>query len=99
MTSVLADEITEEQLVNAVADASKALGVRRYFTIPGRDPFDEIDWELRDAFIPGKEKAGVRPEGRRVPEVLVADGDEHRRAEVLPRAPGHRPSASRASSR
>ena len=32
-------------------------------------------------------QAGVRAEGRRVPEVLV-DGHEHRRAEVLPRAPG-----------
>ena len=27
----------------------------RYFTIPGRDPFDEIEWELRDALIPGKD--------------------------------------------
>ena len=32
------------------------LAVRRYFTIPGRDPFDEIEWETRDAFIPGKDK-------------------------------------------
>src|ERR671932_437124 len=31
-------------------------GGRRFFTIPGRDPFDEIEWELRDAFIPGKDK-------------------------------------------
>ena len=35
---------------------------------------------------PGQGQARLRPEGRRVPEVLVADGDEHRRAEVLPRA-------------
>ena len=34
---------------------------------------------------PRQERAGVRAEGRRVPEVLVADGDEHRRPEVLPR--------------
>ena len=73
-------------------DAS--LAVRRYFTIPGRDPFDEVEWESRDAFIPGKDGPGVRPEGRRVPEVLVADGDEHRRAEVLPRPHVARPSAS-----
>ena len=36
---------------------------------------------------PGQGQAGLRPEGRRVPEVLVADGDEHRRPEVLPRPP------------
>ena len=42
---------------NVVVDAEAKLGLRRYFTIPGRDPFDEIEWETRDAFIPGKEKA------------------------------------------
>ena len=52
---------------------------------PGRDPFDEIDWETRDALHPRQGQARVRPEGRRVPQVLVADGDEHRRPEVLPR--------------
>src|SRR2546428_456825 len=41
---------------NVVIDDTAALGVRRYFTIPGRDPFDEIEWELREAFIPGKDK-------------------------------------------
>jgi len=41
---------------NTVVDKAASLAVRRYFTIPGRDPFDEIEWEIRDAFIPGKEK-------------------------------------------
>src|SRR5947209_15175507 len=41
---------------NTVVDETASLAVRRYFTIPGRDPFDEIEWEIRDAFIPGKEK-------------------------------------------
>src|SRR5262249_6842190 len=68
MAPVVADQITEEQLVNAVADASKALGVRRYFTIPGRDPFDEIEWETRDAFIPGKEKAAFDQKGVEFPK-------------------------------
>src|SRR5881227_1585447 len=45
-----------EETVNSVVDESAALGVKRYFTIPGRDPFDEIEWETRDAFIPGKDK-------------------------------------------
>src|SRR5438445_13844547 len=45
---------TVEELVNSVAGAGARLGVRRFFTIPGRDPFDEIEWEIRDATIPGK---------------------------------------------
>src|SRR6266487_1368938 len=52
----VAQEITEEALENVVADQEKTLGVRRFFTIPGRDPFDEIEWETRAAFIPGKDK-------------------------------------------
>src|SRR5438874_5808912 len=49
-------QINPDELVNTVAREDASLAVRRYFTIPGRDPFDEIDWELRDAFIPGKDK-------------------------------------------
>jgi ribonucleoside-diphosphate reductase alpha chain len=49
-------EPTSAELVNTVADEAQKLGVRRLFTIPGRDPFDEIEWETRDAFIPGKDK-------------------------------------------
>jgi ribonucleoside-diphosphate reductase alpha chain len=46
----------ETQVQNTVVDEAASLGVRRYFTIPGRDPFDEIEWETRNAFIPGKDK-------------------------------------------
>ena len=56
MATVKTLEITDEQLENAVIDAVKQVGVKRYFTIPGRDPFEEIEWEVRDAFIPGKDK-------------------------------------------
>jgi ribonucleoside-diphosphate reductase alpha chain len=45
-----------DEVVNTVADAAASVAVRRYFTIPGRDPFEEIEWEQRTAFIPGKEK-------------------------------------------
>jgi ribonucleoside-diphosphate reductase alpha chain len=45
-----------EEVVNAVAHDDATLGIRRFFTIPGRDPFDEIEWEERTAFIPGKDK-------------------------------------------
>src|SRR5438132_10117562 len=41
---------------NTVVDETASLAVKRYFTIQGRDPFDEIEWETRDAFIPGKDK-------------------------------------------
>ncbi|MGB2953157.1 MAG: hypothetical protein WBB74_07165, partial [Gaiellaceae bacterium] len=50
-TNTVADEVT-----NVVADEQASAAVRRYFTIPGRDPFEEIEWETRDAYIPGKDK-------------------------------------------
>jgi ribonucleoside-diphosphate reductase alpha chain len=59
--------IEEQALVNAVSDAARTCGVRRYFTIPGRDPFDEIEWELRDAFIPGKEAPVFEQKGVEFP--------------------------------
>ncbi len=44
------------QTQDSVVDDAASLAVRRLFTIPGRDPFEEIEWENRDAFIPGKDK-------------------------------------------
>jgi ribonucleoside-diphosphate reductase alpha chain len=44
----------EEEFVNSVLDEEASVAPKRYFTIPGRDPFDEIEWETRDALIPGK---------------------------------------------
>src|SRR5213592_2701620 len=48
--------VTAQQVENTVVREDATLAVRRYFTIAGRDPFDEIEWETRDAFIPGKDK-------------------------------------------
>src|SRR2546429_7751113 len=59
MASTKAKETAQtapDEVTNTVADARASVAVKRHFTIPGRDPFGEIDWELRDAFIPGKEK-------------------------------------------
>ena len=57
-TNASADtDTTVDEVVNAVVDGAASVGVERYFTIPGRDPFEEVEWELRDAFIPGKDKA------------------------------------------
>ena len=48
-------ETAESEVVNTIADAEASVAPRRFFTIPGRDPFDEIEWELRHAHIPGKD--------------------------------------------
>ncbi len=60
--------IADEALVNAVLEPAKQCGVRRYFTIPGRDPFDEIEWEIRDAYIPGKDKPVFEQKGVEFPK-------------------------------
>src|SRR6266851_4422462 len=48
-------DLTVEEVVNTVVEEGARLGVKRFFTIPGRDPFDEIEWETRDAIIPGRD--------------------------------------------
>ena len=45
----------QEEVVNVVVEETASVTPGRFFTIPGRDPFDEIEWELRDAIIPGKD--------------------------------------------
>src|SRR5215211_5056545 len=45
----------QDEVTNVVVDETASVTPRRFFTIPGRDPFDEIEWELRDALIPGKD--------------------------------------------
>src|SRR5437762_7948298 len=49
-------ETASDEVRNTVVDDAASVGLKRLFTIPGRDPFDEIEWETRDAFIPGKDK-------------------------------------------
>src|SRR6476646_3686841 len=56
-----AKEVTEsehavEEVVNTVVDADVRIGVKRFFTLPQRDPFEEVEWEIRAALIPGKDK-------------------------------------------
>src|SRR5213593_1307757 len=60
-------EATTDEVTNVVVDESARLGVLRYFTIAGRDPFDEIEWEIRDAFIPGKDKPAFEQKGVEFP--------------------------------
>src|SRR5438093_8712833 len=63
----ISTEATTDEVTNVVVDGSARLGVRRYFTIAGRDPFDEIEWEIRDAFIPGKDKPAFEQKGVEFP--------------------------------
>jgi ribonucleoside-diphosphate reductase alpha chain len=59
---------TTEEVVNVVVDEAARLGVRRFFTIPGRDPFDEIEWEQRDAVIPGRDGPSFEQRGVEFPK-------------------------------
>jgi ribonucleoside-diphosphate reductase alpha chain len=58
----------EDEAANVVVDDAATLGVRRLFTIPGRDPFDEIEWETRDAHIPGKDRPAFEQRGVEFPK-------------------------------
>ena len=70
------------------------VGVVRRNSESGVDQFDTVEWEVRDAIIPGKDGPSFEQRARRVPDDVVADGHEHRGAEVLPREARRRPSAS-----
>jgi ribonucleoside-diphosphate reductase alpha chain len=48
-------EETTDEVVNTVVDTEAGVAPRRYFTVPGIDPFEQVEWELRDAHIPGKD--------------------------------------------
>ena len=61
-------ETGSEELGNVVVDEAASLGVKRFFTIPGRDPFEEIEWETRDAYIPGKDKPVFEQKGVEFPK-------------------------------
>src|SRR5215813_8343099 len=59
MASAKPAETALDEVTNEVVDGAQNVAVKRYFTIPGRDPFEEVEWETRDALIPGKEKPVV----------------------------------------
>src|SRR5438128_8149368 len=61
-------ETGSEELGNVVVDEAASLAVRRHFTIPGRDPFEEVEWEERDAYIPGKDKPAFEQRGVEFPK-------------------------------
>ena len=57
-----------EEVVNTVVDEKASVAPRRYFTTPGRDPFDEVEWEIRDAHIPGKNGPAFEQRGVEFPK-------------------------------
>ncbi len=61
-------ETAQDEVVNTVVDDDANVAVRRYFTIPGRDPFEEVEWEIRDALIPGKDKPVFEQKGVEFPK-------------------------------
>ena len=65
---VQGSETTAEEVVNTVVEEGARLGVKRFFTIPGRDPFDEIEWETRDALIPGRDGPAFEQRGVEFPK-------------------------------
>ena len=75
----------------AMAPEQAGIGIRRYFTTEGTHPFDEVDWERRDARITQlpRRLGRLRAARGRVPRRLVAQRHQHRRPEVLPRHPRH----------
>src|SRR3712207_1504001 len=52
----------------ATPSAGEALSVRRMFTKPGIHPFDEVEWEIRDARIGNPEKPAFEQRGVEFPE-------------------------------
>ena len=82
-------EITETELQNTVTDKAKTARRQALLHDPRPRPVrrDRVGGPRR--LHPGQGEGRVRPEVGRVPEVLVADGHEHRRAEVLPRKARH----------
>jgi ribonucleoside-diphosphate reductase alpha chain len=64
-------QVTEratDEVVNTVVEAEASVAPKRYFTVPGIDPFDAIEWELRDAHIPGKDGPTFEQKGVEFPK-------------------------------
>ena len=76
----------------ATTPKKKAPGLtfKRFFTKAGVSPYDELEWETApgaDHRLAGRHH--LRAEGRRGPEGLVDDGDQHRRQQISARPDGH----------
>ena len=61
-------ETTADEVTNQVVEGANSVVLKRLFTIPGRDPFEEVEWEIRDALIPGKDKPVFEQKGVEFPK-------------------------------
>ena len=64
-TTATAQRVLQDDQTETPATTAPGLEFPRYFTRPGVDPFDEVEWELRSAII-GNEKGHVVFEQRDV---------------------------------
>ncbi|HJS96102.1 MAG TPA: LAGLIDADG family homing endonuclease, partial [Solirubrobacteraceae bacterium] len=60
------DQIPQTQLESEVR-TGEGLSVRRFFTAPGEHPFDQVEWELRDARIGHGDKISFEQRGVEFP--------------------------------
>ncbi len=67
--------------------STQGIKVDRRHTTPGVHPFDEIEWEFRDAVIGDPENPAFEQLGVEFP-ITWSERDEYRRPEVLPRPDG-----------
>ena len=74
-------ESTPQTTLSTDPARGEAMTVRRFFTRPGVHPFDTVEWEVRDR----RRSAPFGQDDVEFPTHLVAELDEHRRPEVLPR--------------
>ena len=55
MTTTDTTAATTADEVQIPLDTTRSIGITRRNTRPGIDPYDEVEWEVRDAVIPGKD--------------------------------------------
>jgi ribonucleoside-diphosphate reductase alpha chain len=63
----MAVENTPHTTLTGAPSAGEAMSVRRVFTQPGVDPFDQIEWEIRDARIGHGDKVAFEQTGVEFP--------------------------------
>ena len=79
-------KITSDTTIDTtMATTAEGLVIERRQTTEGVHPFDEIEWETRDAIIGDPAKPAFEQRDVEFPDHLVAERDQHRRPEVLPR--------------
>ena len=61
------EQTPQTQLAPEVRTGER-LSIRRFFTAPGRHPFDSVEWELREARIGHGDKVSFEQQGVEFPK-------------------------------